>query len=99
MAVSPFSLILFHGGEKHRAGCTGLYLARCQSDEISPSPHPASSRAPGRTGTSLRAGGGGGSLVSIVHSHNGLSDRNAKKRLPTGRGQRGRHTLAEPDLQ
>lgn len=40
-----------------------------------------------------------GSLVSMVHYHIGLSDKKAKKRLASGRGQGGRRTLVEPDLQ
>lgn len=34
-----------------------------------------------------------GSFVPTVHSHISLSDKNAERRLPSGRGQGGRHTL------
>lgn len=55
--VSLFSSFLFHAGEKHWPDCPGLYLPSCWSDETSPSPCLASAPAPGRTGSSSRAGG------------------------------------------
>lgn len=55
--VSLFSSFLFHAGEKHWPDCPGLYLPACWSDETSPSPCLASAPAPGRTGSSSRAGG------------------------------------------
>lgn len=85
-------------GEKNWADCTGLYLRACQNDEISPSPCPAHARLDTRVYWH-QLEGQMASLVSIVHSHISVSDKNVKKRLPSWRGQGARHTLAEADLQ
>lgn len=55
--VSLFSSFSFHAGEKYSADYPGVYWPTHRSDETSPSPHPANARAPGCSGTSLRAGG------------------------------------------